>query len=321
MEKRYSSHFIIRIASVLYVILFILVGLLPCWRGALRENLFYSLLGGNVVLAMYPKSYESVRPSLAFSLAYCTAGLLLALLAPRHWAYLACSLAFLLSYVTFRAVHKFSHIRSLFNAGAPMASLEDYSKFFYLNLLHLVVIMYLLFQGGLVSRWIPLALALPLAVVQYLRAWSGSTYFVSREKEQIVKDIIKGNLRIPARDTGVLDVKMKALWDSIVTYMEHKKPYLDEDLNEEKFAESLFTNKSYLSKTVNIFACTNFRRFINSYRIRHAVSLIDADPKIKVLELAARSGFSSTVSFTMAFKAEMGENPSDFTRRMQARLL
>lgn len=103
--------------------------------------------------------------------------------------------------------------------------------------------------------------------------------------------------------------------------MESGRPFLDEDYSLQDLSASVYTNKTYLSKTINIMSGKNFRQFINGYRILYSVDLMKKNPRLRVDELAAMSGFHSTVTYTMAFKANMNETPGEFCQRLRSNLV
>ena len=115
--------------------------------------------------------------------------------------------------------------------------------------------------------------------------------------------------------------RMDVIYERIQEYMENKQPYLEYDFQMSDMAEAVYTNKSYVSKTINAMAGKNFCQFVNSYRVRYAVHTMHKNPKIKVGELALMSGFSSMVSFDMAFKLHMNTTPSEYLRSIQAEKL
>ena len=115
--------------------------------------------------------------------------------------------------------------------------------------------------------------------------------------------------------------RMDVIFERIKDYMENKQPYLEYDFQMSDMAEAVYTNKSYVSKTINAMAGKNFCQFVNSYRVRYAVHMMHKNPKIKVGELALMSGFSSMVSFDMAFKLHMNTTPSEYLRSIQAEKL
>ena len=115
--------------------------------------------------------------------------------------------------------------------------------------------------------------------------------------------------------------RMDVIFERIKDYMENKQPYLEYDFQMSDMAEAVYTNKSYVSKTINAMAGKNFCQFVNSYRVRYAVHVMHKNPKRKGGELALMSGFSSMVSFDMAFKLHMNTTPSEYLRSIQAEKL
>ena len=103
--------------------------------------------------------------------------------------------------------------------------------------------------------------------------------------------------------------------------MEDEKPYLKEDFSLYELSASVFTNKTYLSKTINLMTGKNFRQFINEYRVQYSVRLMEENPLIKVNELSVMSGFHSTVTFNMAFKLNMGMTPGEYIQRQKIKAL
>ena len=102
------------------------------------------------------------------------------------------------------------------------------------------------------------------------------------------------------------------LFRRVVRYMEDQKPFLDDKLNLETFARAMFSNKVYVSKTINYYSGRNFRQFVNWYRIQYALELMRADPHLKMEEVSVMSGFHSTVSFNMAFRLFEGRTPMEW---------
>ena len=74
----------------------------------------------------------------------------------------------------------------------------------------------------------------------------------------------------------------------------------------------------YISKAICAYTGRNFCQFVNYYRIAYAVELFRSNPNMKIVDISSRSGFNSSVSFTMAFRLFMGDKPSDWFRRERA---
>jgi len=226
-------------------------------------------------------------------------------------------LAIFILYFSLVVSKRFKGIRMFFRNTAVWHNLEDYSRFLY-SLVFLSLGIYslcaVLLPGtaGEVMSLTSVAFLMILYAILYLRDMSGRTYVLNEEVERKIKDIIKGNLRTSFIDKAEEDKKMNNLYSRVMLYMNEKKPYLDPDFHMEDMAEELYSNKLYLSRTINILSGRNFRQFINYHRVQYAISLFRKDPRMKVSEAAALSGFNSTVSFNMAFKINTGKTPSEW---------
>ena len=116
-----------------------------------------------------------------------------------------------------------------------------------------------------------------------------------------------------ADDSG----RMRKLYDRVVDVMEKKHPFLDEEFTLDDLARTVFSNRAYLSKTINILSGRNFSQFVNGYRVRYSMDLLRRDPSLRLIDVAMMSGFHTTVTFNMAFKLNMGETPSQFQERVR----
>jgi len=118
------------------------------------------------------------------------------------------------------------------------------------------------------------------------------------------------------RDDAAID---QFLYDRSCRYMTERRPFLVESFSLGDLAAALFTNKAYLSRTINHFSGKNFRQYLNYYRIMYAQDLYRKDMSLKVNQLAELSGFRSPTSFLNAFKAQTGETPSAWCARCRSR--
>ena len=113
----------------------------------------------------------------------------------------------------------------------------------------------------------------------------------------------------------------KEIFDRVVDYFESDLPYLRGNLVIEDLVKVVYANKLYISRAIGRCAGRNFCQFVNYYRVRHSVDVFRQNPDLKVIELAGQCGFNSVVSFTMAFKLYMNENPSDWIRKERSRMI
>ena len=109
------------------------------------------------------------------------------------------------------------------------------------------------------------------------------------------------------------------LYDRCCRYMADRKPFLVESFSLGDLASALFTNKVYLSKTINYFSGKNFRNYVNYYRVMYAMELFRKNKSLKVTELGSLSGFHTATTFNQAFKTVMEECPSTWCARLRKR--
>ena len=284
------------------------------------EDWSAGLLAASAVLLLLPVADEGVALSFRFALgelAVCAAGVL-AGLSPRVW--LPGVLLVQAGFLTLRSALLYSRPGALFRQFAVWHGIQNHARYSYALALYLLVAA---FPGVGAPSWAGWLL-LPSATVLYgllvLRESSGRTFFIRRAKELEIKSLLKGNLRPVPPQTGQKDVdkkKMSHLYERVVDVMEKKRPYLDPDFNLTDLASATFTNKSYLSRTINILSGRNFSQFVNYYRVQYALELMQKDHSLKMINLAMMCGFHSTVSFNMAFKLNQGETPSSYMERLR----
>lgn len=117
-----------------------------------------------------------------------------------------------------------------------------------------------------------------------------------------------------AYETAAID---QYLYDRCCRYMTERRPFLVESFSLQDLSNAVFTNKAYLSKTINNFSGKNFRQYVNYYRVMYAMELFRKNMGLRITELARLSGFHSETSFLRNFKEVMGEKPSVWCYRMR----
>ena len=327
-RSRDSRHFAIRaMAGTTGVTLVTLEIFMP---GSINMRyLLLDIMAVVEILLLYPCSFERTSLSFGASLLIVVAVVLsfiLSLIVPSgilsfrseriFFSYVIMLVVFNLFFM-FVASKRLGGIRMFFRNAAVWHSLEDYSRFVYSHgflCLALYSICAVLLPGdaGEIMTLSCLVLFMILYGVLYVRDMTGRTMMLNQGAEKRVKEIIKGNLRTSFIDKAEEDKKMNNLYNRVMVYMNEKKPYLDPTFRMVDMAEYLYSNKLYLSRTINLLSGRNFRQFINYHRIQYAISLFKKDPRLKVGEVATMSGFNSPVSFNMSFKVNMGKTPSEW---------
>ena len=143
-------------------------------------------------------------------------------------------------------------------------------------------------------------------------------YIRLRRKEARLKEALSNPALadIPQNDYSAAAID-QYLYDRCCKYMMERRPFLVDNYSLQDLANALFTNRAYLSKTINKFSGRNFCSYVNYYRVMYAVDLFRANMSLKVVELAELSGFHSNTSFYQAFRSVIGEPPSHWCSRVR----
>ncbi len=113
----------------------------------------------------------------------------------------------------------------------------------------------------------------------------------------------------------------RQMYDKICRVVEDSKVYLDPSYSMSDLVSEVASNKSYVSRLVNVCTGLNFNQFINRYRVNYAREQFMLNPELKVKDLAMMSGFRSEVTFIMAFKLFYTETPGLWCKDMRDKII
>lgn len=99
--------------------------------------------------------------------------------------------------------------------------------------------------------------------------------------------------------------------EKLDAYFEDDKAYLDQDVNRERIALEIGTNRQYLIEAIKEKTGKTFNEYINSYRLKYAYDLIVNDKDKTISEILNESGFSTRATFYKTFKEMYGLTPSE----------
>ena len=214
-----------------------------------------------------------------------------------------------LAYYSTACANRFRMPSRLFTSRMVWNSIEDYSRGIRLALFLGAVIVVSFFELPGVVEAVIMAVQY---IILYYCAYSGRTLIMSSEKEDEIKRMVATRLWSPEADRGPEEVR--SFYDRLRDYMKESKPFLDENLTLKSLAMRIGTNRSYLSRTINLCYGGNFNKFINSYRVEYAIELLKKDPRMKMWELAYMCGFHNQVTFTTAFRYFYNTTPAEYMR-------
>jgi AraC-like DNA-binding protein len=96
-------------------------------------------------------------------------------------------------------------------------------------------------------------------------------------------------------------------------YMIETRPYLDDDFSIGHLSVNIGIPMHHLSFVLNQGMQTNFREYINKYRIDFFIKEFNVKSENLTLEAIAKlAGFKSSSTFYMAFKKETGTSPKNY---------
>ena len=100
------------------------------------------------------------------------------------------------------------------------------------------------------------------------------------------------------------------IMESFRQYMDKERGYLNPALSIEEIARVLNTNRTYVSKLVNLYYGMPFRDYLNKKRMDYARQLMMDEPDASLEYIAVKSGFQSATQFIRKFRETEGVTPT-----------
>jgi AraC-like DNA-binding protein len=102
--------------------------------------------------------------------------------------------------------------------------------------------------------------------------------------------------------------------------LETQEFYLNPKYNLYATAKKIETNTTYLSSILNTHKKMTFTEYLNNLRIQYTLARLENDNKFRlytIKAIAKEVGYKSHGSFSRAFKAKTGENPSTYLQKIR----
>lgn len=216
---------------------------------------------------------------------------------------------------------KFRHIPE-FLAGKRSSFLGNIICLF-LFILFLIVYLvsmlnyYLLEHVGFFTVLFSLLASFSAFVIGYAAAvppLPGNYLNIERMKHPLLAVRENRNDFIKKLDSGPAADKPVQGYDKILNsfnkLMDEEQCFLEPEMSIEEMARKLNTNRTYVSKLVNIYYEMTFRDYLNKKRIDYAKVLLLDDRDAIIDYVASKSGYLSSTQFIRKFKQFEGVTPS-----------
>ena len=126
--------------------------------------------------------------------------------------------------------------------------------------------------------------------------------------QQSRQDFLKGIDSGPVADAPASGYDK--IMDSFKQLMITDQGFLNPSMTIDELAAQLNTNRTYVSKLVNIYYGMPFRDYLNKLRMDYAKQLMIDEPDAVIDYVAAKSGFQSSTQFIRKFRETEGVTPS-----------
>ncbi len=103
----------------------------------------------------------------------------------------------------------------------------------------------------------------------------------------------------------------------ITDLMEKEKIYRRPDLNIRHLSKMASISCHNASFVINTHAQTNFYTFVNTFRVREAITLLHMNPEKKIIDIAFSAGFKAKSTFNKAFKEYARVSPSAYVAELR----
>ncbi len=225
------------------------------------------------------------------------------------------SLIILLHYYR-EARNRFSKIRPIFKQQGLLYLMNCHSRYLFSLSLTCLGIGVLIAKNILWAQISLLCLMLVLYILLAVSARSGRLFIMSENGEKEFRKMLY-SMVIDNPSPAPVCKSMQTIYNQMVEYLTISKAFLDKNYSLNELACSIYTNKTYASKTINVITRNNFNSFINNFRVDYSIELMRNKPDLRINEIAYMSGFNNRNTFTYAFQQKTGIHPGEYKQRLR----
>jgi len=160
-----------------------------------------------------------------------------------------------------------------------------------------------------------LATVLYIIEIIYMLFFISGMVYTAMSRPSIFIDIQKVIDAIPRAPkyfySSIDEAQIDSMYTKLQEVMNLDKPYLNPELTLEGLSADLGFSKRHLSQVINDRLNKNFNDYINGYRIRDALKMLDDHQRdLRIFEVMYDVGFNSKSSFNLSFKKYTGKTPT-----------
>lgn len=140
---------------------------------------------------------------------------------------------------------------------------------------------------------------------------------IEKEKELLAKES-EPQTASKYSSSSLSEEKKASLMTDLERLLSEQHAYKQLFVTCDDLAQKLGTNRTYLSQVINSITGQTFTQYLNSFRAKEALRLLDdANCKLSLKEICAAVGFSSQTTFYSQIQKLTGVTPSEYrkTRR------
>lgn len=119
-------------------------------------------------------------------------------------------------------------------------------------------------------------------------------------------------------DEMLKNVDTESLKNRLLQLMQEEKIFIDENLSLDDTAKQLSLPPHKLSRFMNLVMDSDFRNFINKFRVEEAKRLLKTEPDMSIKQICYEVGFKSASTFHESFKKFTGTSPGKFRKQYTA---
>lgn len=230
-----------------------------------------------------------------------------------HWIYQIARAAFILQvgyylYANFMLIVKNNHQLQDFYSNTEDRSLRWVQLFNFSLAITSIASILAAFLGRQAFSDGTLSLAVPSLVFSILLFFIGLSGNTQKALHTTTDE--KGEESIPVEDTYFAHLK-----DKLVVLFEEEKIFKNADLKIWDVCNMLGTNRTYVSRLINIEYQRNFCNHVNYYRVKYAKEIAQENPELSNEQIADLSGFGSQNSLYRAFMTLEGVSLKQFRKK------